>query len=44
MTWPGGRAGEGWLIRRGNALLWLEADGVDLDRAALEGLLERLAG
>ena len=44
VTWPGGRAGEGWLIRRGNALLWLEADGVDLDRAALEGLLERLDG
>ena len=44
VTWPSGRAGEGWLIRRGNALLWLEGDGVDLDRASLEDLLERLAG
>ena len=42
VTWPSGRTGEGWLLRRGNALLWLEADGVDLDGAALEGLLERL--
>ena len=44
VTWPSGRAGEGWLIRRGNALLWLEGSGVDLDWAALEGLLERLDG
>ena len=44
VTWASGRTGEGWLIRRGNALLWLEGSGVELDQAALEGLLERLDG
>ena len=44
VTWASGRTGEGWRIRRGNALLWLEGSGVELDQAALEGLLERLDG
>ena len=44
VTWPSVRTGEGWLLRRGNALLWLEGSGIDLDQAALEELLERLAG
>ena len=44
VTWPSGRAGEGWLIRRGNALLWLEGSGIDLDRTVLYDLLERLEG
>lgn len=44
VTWPSGRTGEGWLLRRGNALLWLEGSGIDLDRTVLHDLLERLDG
>ena len=44
VTWPSGRTGEGWLLSRGNALLWLEGSGIDLDRTVLHDLLERLDG